>query len=60
MKDFNDNLEIEGDLRDEYDAIQEAEEATDTINLTDIVADLIQQIRDEEDFNDWCIDQEKD
>ena len=60
MKDFNDNLEIEGDLRDEYDAIQEAEEAKDTIDLTDIVADLIKEIRDKEEFNDWCIDQEKD
>ena len=60
MKDFNDNLEIEGDLRDEFDAIQEAEEAKDTIDLTDIVADLIKEIRAEEEFNDWCIDQEKD
>ena len=60
MKEFNDNLEIEGDLRDEYLAIQEAEEAKDTIDLTDIVADLIKKMRDEEDFNDWCIDQEKD
>ena len=61
MKDFNDNLEIEGDLRDEYLALkEEAEEAKDTIDLTDIVADLIKEIRAEEEFNDWCIDQEKD
>ena len=60
MENYNDNLEIEGDLRDEYDAIQEAEEAKDTIDLTDIVADLIKKIRDEEEFNDWCMDQEKD
>ena len=49
MKDFNDNLEIEGDLRDEYDALQEAEKAE--VNLTDIVADLIKEIRD--DLNDY-------
>jgi hypothetical protein len=58
MKNFNDNLEIEGDLRDEYDAIQEAEKAE--VDLTDIVAELIKEIREEQDFNDWCIDQEKD
>ena len=66
MKDFNDNLEIEGDLRDEYDAIQEAEKKT--VLLSQLVSDLIDkvwtdidaEIRDEEDFNDWCIDQEKD
>ena len=66
MENFNDNLEIEGDLRDEYDAIQEAEKKT--VLLSQLVSDLIDkvwididaEIRDEEDFNDWCIDQEKD
>ena len=49
MKNFNDNLEIEGDLRDEYDAIQEAEKAE--VNLTDVVADLINEIF--EDLNNY-------
>ena len=49
MENFNDNLEIEGDLRDEYDAIQEAEKAE--VNLTDVVADLINEIF--EDLNNY-------
>ena len=48
MKDFNDNLELTGDLLDEYLAIQEAELAQK------------QAHEDEEDFIQWCIDQEKD
>jgi hypothetical protein len=43
MKEHNDNLEIEGDLRDEYDAIQEAEKAE--VDLTDIVAELIEDLK---------------
>ena len=48
MKDFNDNVELTGDLLDEYLAIQEADLAQK------------QAEQDEEDFLDWCIDQEKD
>jgi hypothetical protein len=51
MKDFNDNLEIEGDLRDEYDAIQEAEKAE--VDMTDIVAELIEDL-DNYDPKDWA------
>ena len=43
MKEHNDNLEIEGDLRDEYDAIQEAEKAE--VDLTDIVAELLEDLK---------------
>ena len=43
MENFNDNLEIEGDLRDEYDAIQEAEKAE--VDLTDIVAELLEDLK---------------
>jgi hypothetical protein len=49
MKDQNDNLEIEGDLRDEYDAIQEAEKAE--VNLTDVFDGLLQEIV--EDLNNY-------
>ena len=48
MKDFNDNVELTGDLLDEYLALQEADLAQK------------QAEQDEEDFLDWCIDQEKD
>ena len=48
MKDFNDNVELTGDLLDEYLAIQEADLAQK------------QAEQDEEDFLDWCIEQEKD
>ena len=48
MKDFNDNVELTGDLLDEYLAIQEADLAQ------------TQAEQDEEDFLDWCIEQEKD
>ena len=48
MENFNDNLELTGDLLDEYLAIQEAELAE-------------KKAKEEmEDFLDWCIDQEKD
>ena len=50
MKEHNDNLEIEGDLRDEYDAIQEAEKAE--VDLTDIVAELIEDLKNY-DPKDW-------
>jgi hypothetical protein len=43
MKEHNDNLEIEGDLRDEYDTIQEAEKAE--VDLTDIVAELLEDLK---------------
>ena len=51
MENYNDNLEIEGDLRDEYDAIQEAEKAE--VDLTDIVAELIDDLKN---YNpkDWA------
>jgi len=48
MKDFNDNLELTGDLLDELLAIQEAERAQKKAR------------EDQEDFIQWCIDQEKD
>jgi hypothetical protein len=50
MKEHNDNLEIEGDLRDEYDAIQEAEKPE--VDLTDIVAELIEDLKNY-DPKDW-------
>ena len=43
MENFNDNLEIDGDLRDEFDAMQEAEKAE--VDLTDIVAELIEDLK---------------
>jgi hypothetical protein len=48
MENFNDNLELTGDLLDEYLAIQEAELAQKKAQ------------EEEEDFLQWCIDQEKD
>ena len=48
MENYNDSLEIDGDLRDEYLAIQEAELAQKKAR------------EDQEDFIQWCIDQEKD
>ena len=42
MENFNDNLEIEGDLRDEYDALQEAEKKT--VLLSDLISDLIDKV----------------
>ena len=48
MVKLNDNLELTGDLLDEYLAIQEAELAE-------------KKAKEElEDFIQWCIDQEKD
>ena len=46
MKEFNDNLEIEGDLRDEYEAVQEAD--LTLVNLTDIVANLIKEMQEKD------------
>jgi hypothetical protein len=46
MKEFNDNLEIEGDLRDEYEAVQEAD--LKLVNLTDIVANLIKEMQEKD------------
>ena len=48
MKEFNDNVELTGDLLDEYLAIQEAELAEEKAK------------QEMEDFLDWCIEQEKD
>ena len=50
MKEHNDNLEIDGDLRDEFDAMQEAEKAE--VDLTDIVAELIEDLKNY-DPKDW-------
>jgi hypothetical protein len=48
MEKLNDNLELTGDLLDEYLAIQEAVLAEEKAE------------QELEDFLDWCIDQEKD
>jgi len=50
MKEFNDNVELTGDLLDEYEAIQEAEKAE--VDLTDIVAELIEDLKNY-DPKDW-------
>ena len=73
MKDFNDSLEITGDLLDEYAAIQEAEEGVEPeIADDDELKDLLRQIweeftptqeeeyTEEDAFRDFIADVEKD
>ena len=73
MKDFHDNLEITGDLLDEYAAIQEAEEGVEPeIAGDDELKDLLREIweeftptqeeeyTEEDAFRDFIMDVEKD